>query len=442
MPLLESASSSSSSLASLMQKQENLRPLTKKPTLQHKENHDRLQESADMTRTGNGAEVPDDESSSYYLDSPWQNASDYRYRRQTLTGGGAFVHLGKTGGSSLSVLLRNGCHSWLPHPCRTAIVNESAASHWIVSYYHVADMGLLPRSQHATYVISIRDPLLRTLSALQYHHALNVQARNEWDTIHHKYRRRYQTVCQTCFPTLEHFVRHLGDDIDKSNDVSLDFTYPFGKNEMEFQPPRSSCTDFVRALFHGRVRPFIHLYFNYQRLLELLPSPQQETTTALSSSSDVVWLVTRLEHLWEDWKVVNHFVEEHYPAVTTQQAYDSFRQQEDDPQAATVHHHHHHHSNPDENQNDTTAENNGIHIRNTAHLNLPVSRTLSPSAQAILCRALQSEYNAYFQILGQAQNINRADLIQALVTARQACPHVTVDLQFLAQAAKHKQNKG
>jgi len=50
--------------------------------------------------------------------------------------GGAFVHIGKTGGSSLSVLLRNGCHSWMPHPCRN-VTRETRASELIESYYHV-----------------------------------------------------------------------------------------------------------------------------------------------------------------------------------------------------------------------------------------------------------------------------------------------------------------
>ena len=30
---------------------------------------------------------------------------------------GAFIHVGKTGGSTLSLLLRNGCHSFVPKPC-------------------------------------------------------------------------------------------------------------------------------------------------------------------------------------------------------------------------------------------------------------------------------------------------------------------------------------
>lgn len=50
---------------------------------------------------------------------------------------GAFVHIGKTAGSSLSVLLRNGCHSFVPKPCRTIpALEESMASKLVESYYH------------------------------------------------------------------------------------------------------------------------------------------------------------------------------------------------------------------------------------------------------------------------------------------------------------------
>jgi len=49
---------------------------------------------------------------------------------------GAFVHIGKTAGSTLSLLLRNGCHSFLPKPCRRIPAPESMASHLVGSYYH------------------------------------------------------------------------------------------------------------------------------------------------------------------------------------------------------------------------------------------------------------------------------------------------------------------
>ena len=41
--------------------------------------------------------------------------------------GGAFVHVGKTGGSTLAGFLRNACHSYIPKPCGV-IPNETLVS--------------------------------------------------------------------------------------------------------------------------------------------------------------------------------------------------------------------------------------------------------------------------------------------------------------------------
>jgi hypothetical protein len=57
---------------------------------------------------------------------------------------GAFVHLGKTAGSTLSYLLRNGCHSWVAKSCpdRSNMTQESHVSR-LTTYYHAPDFELL-----------------------------------------------------------------------------------------------------------------------------------------------------------------------------------------------------------------------------------------------------------------------------------------------------------
>lgn len=47
----------------------------------------------------------------------------------------AFIHLGKTGGSSLSLQLRNGCHSFVKKPCHD-VENETIVSEMVTDYYH------------------------------------------------------------------------------------------------------------------------------------------------------------------------------------------------------------------------------------------------------------------------------------------------------------------
>jgi hypothetical protein len=48
---------------------------------------------------------------------------------------GAFIHMGKTAGSSVSLLLRNGCHSFMPKPCRSVPL-ETIVSRLVGTYYH------------------------------------------------------------------------------------------------------------------------------------------------------------------------------------------------------------------------------------------------------------------------------------------------------------------
>ena len=54
---------------------------------------------------------------------------------------GAFIHMGKTAGSSVSLLLRNGCHSYMPKPCRDVPL-ETIVSRLVGTYYHGMCVGV------------------------------------------------------------------------------------------------------------------------------------------------------------------------------------------------------------------------------------------------------------------------------------------------------------
>jgi hypothetical protein len=49
-----------------------------------------------------------------------------------------FIHIGKTGGSTLTGVIRNSCHSFVRKSgrCQGAIQNESIASELVTAYYH------------------------------------------------------------------------------------------------------------------------------------------------------------------------------------------------------------------------------------------------------------------------------------------------------------------
>jgi hypothetical protein len=283
--------------------------------------------------------------------------------------GGAFVHMGKTGGSALSVLLRNGCHSWMAHPCRN-VTNETIASELIESYYHVPDFAFLRQSQHDFYVITLRDPFDRAVSAFVFEHILNRIVRNDLTTLTPSKQKVLENA-YACFPTLEKFVSHL-----KGNSSS--YYYPYKKNAVMPTP----CRDFARAAFHGQVRPFNHMYFSFQRIKTFLPAPDSQTI-----------LVTRQERLWDDWKSINKWLGHDREVVIPEKV-------------------------------------DHAEIRNTTHLQLPVTRRLSPEGTQTLCAALQGEYDTYVWFLKRAKNLNANDVLKSVGQARRRCPKLKVNLNL------------
>jgi hypothetical protein len=289
--------------------------------------------------------------------------------------GGAFVHIGKTGGSTLSKRLRNGCASMRAHPCYT-VADETMASQLIHSYYHVMDFGLLPTSHHDFYLLSLRDPFDRFVSAFTYEHILNRRATNDTHSLN-RFQLNVLDNAYLCFPTLEAFSAYFtqGDPYD--------FHYPYKYNIVE---PRS-CRDFALAVFHGRVRLFHHLYFNYQRIQELLP-------TAAGGGEGPILLATRLESLWEDWTAANRYLGQTTDVVI--------------PHDASAH------------ERDMMG-----------YVDLPVTKDLSETGRQAICYALQLEYNAYFWLVSRAKNLGKKDLAETLMRARQRCPSVQLDFKAL-----------
>jgi hypothetical protein len=210
------------------------------------------------------------------------------------THGGAFIHIGKTGGSTLSMLLRNGCHSFIKKPCRQ-VPNETVTSKRIEAYYHVPDFGNLALTNHSFYLITLRDPFDRIKSAFAAQHPANDIARGKRTT---KIDLNGRTAVYHCFPSLEVFAELLGDD-------PTNYYYPYKPNVLVLK----NCTVFARACFDAKVRRMNHFYFNYERIWSLFPA-----------FSRVAIYATRKEHLLEDWKRINTMLGEKEEAVIPQEA--------------------------------------------------------------------------------------------------------------------------
>ena len=268
---------------------------------------------------------------------------------------GAFIHLGKCGGSSLSVHLRNGCHSFVRKPCRPKVANESYISK-LTTYVHTPDFDKLGRSDWTFdfYAVTIRDPLQRFMSAFAYMHPENRLTALQQ-------RRAAQPVFE-CFPTLESFSKHIGDDFKNHQDYNS--TSP---SEVD----SSNCTLLARALLVNRVRPAQHFYYDTKYIQSKLPV-------------DKPVLVLRNEFLWRDWVTANQWLGDKEVAIF-----------------------------PDD------------HIRDFSNKTLRVNKTLSEVGRRRLCLALEQEYRAYWNIIARAVNFFPEEKeASTVLLSKQSCPEL------------------
>ena len=163
---------------------------------------------------------------------------------------GAFIHIGKTGGGTLTRILRNACHSFQKKSCKSSGANESHVSKF-TTYYHVPDFsnGRLAGQSHKYdfYVMTTRDPLDRTISAFGYEHPDNILARGHQRLKHLKYHQRKQLF--SCFPNLDVFSKYDGNVRTNQTD---------------------SCTKLARSIFDHQVPLFAHLHWDMQRIVPML----------------------------------------------------------------------------------------------------------------------------------------------------------------------------
>jgi len=273
-----------------------------------------------------------------------------------------FIHVGKTGGSTLSTLLRNGCTSFVQGPCRN-ITHETVVSKYVEHYYHVPDFWRLPKTKHEAFVISVRDPFDRSVSSLLYHHPQNAKVYQLQQTKKQLY---YGPLVYACFPTLEDFAQLMQGSSTNCN-------YPYRQNSIV----ADDCAGLACAVLHGKVRLFSHLFFNYRNILY----------TKLPTEPKRKIYVLRQEYMWQDWKQLNKLLGQTKEVVV-----------------------------PKDSSN----------LRNISGIALPITRNISTDGKQKLCLALKSEFEAYFQLLLLAINIDDSGFKKSLSIADTNCPNLNV----------------
>jgi hypothetical protein len=310
----------------------------------------------------------------------------------------SFLHIGKTGGSTISVNIRNGCHEYYMEPCKERqhdgwILNETVASQRIQSYYHMEQIPHDKLEKITTIVTVVRNPINRFLSAFAYAHPLNFQA----TSLSHS----RETMEQfSCFPKLTYLVKaamgkaeiswnkaHINALREKERQVN---TVQFGKMYSRPKPirevvPPMNCTELAMLAFGMNKTldvetTFVnHMTFDYRQYYRSMPADKEI-------------FVLRHETLWEDWRLANDLLSK-----------DNMKYN-DLPNAPPFH----------------RVE------RNVSHFYAMKERYKLHSLQEKhwLCELLQDEIRTYLMILIRAVNLSENDLREAMDDVDKSCSEV------------------
>ena len=336
---------------------------------------------------------------------------------------GAFIHLGKTGGSSLSKHLKNGCHSFIPKPCQNVSAENETPLSKLTTYYHAPDfpdlVGFfvtgkpkLKRRQvvdYDFYVFTTRDPFDRIQSAFQYSMPDNQLAyRFDWKLYNETLRgdsalnstdleekmkkdmmdeMRSTGVWQSykCFPNLQTFVDYIGDS-------------PLDYENVSWASVRKDCTHVARLAVHHKIGQMQHLFWDLKKLTD---GVNITTRTGHHASADdnhsKLILVVRNEFLWTDWSNANKMFGDDGSA---------WQQSVHEP-----------------------------HERDSS--SLPLERTsLTDAGRERLCNAIKDDYNTYFEVLSRAANLEEQDLVASMDIAKRNCPMLQFNMNLFPLVVK------
>ncbi len=318
---------------------------------------------------------------------------------------GAFIHVGKTGGSTLSSQLLNGCHSFVAKPCdrkNPELYQENVVSK-LTTYFHTPDFITFPEKNtselhknalnYEFFVFTSRDPLERAISSYLASHPENrvieaftkskarIMASPDAKDLENKdfverllklMERRVHfkdikgkdpktcTILYRCFPTLESYAKALSNV----------HAYEPG-NWTEFAL-KGNCSNVAKMTVHHGVKQDIpHHYWDLRRILYELREVDFSTKTVL---------VSRTDKLAQDWSGINRYLGQEGNITLSTKLRDSTKHE------------------------------------------YPIKNVLSEEGKKKLCFAMEEEYRVYLKLLRYAENLSESDLSESFARANKNCP--------------------
>ena len=328
----------------------------------------------------------------------------------------AFVHVGKSGGSTISLLLRNGCMTAVEGtPCEPERYKkiqevESTVSKRVDFYIHTphVESGKLAEyyGRVTSVVVVARDPLDRFVSAFLSRHPKNIDAtRMQNSKVRREYEARgkeppawaknvwgngdvqkdqyYRAAFTGCYPNLQELTNCAGG---KSIPIEVYNTTISWRKFQRMHSKKISlpCRSICKGIEDGTSEYIHHVKYNYESFLADLPSRTEV-------------FVIRTKNLWPDWIKVNNLLGAH-----------------EDVQIP----------------NDGSG---GQHV-NSRGGRQPVQNNLDAKGRVYVCEhLLKKDIIRYIDLLNRAANLSDDDVKSALEGINASCPSV---LESLAKQTK------
>mmetsp|Transcript_31780 Transcript_31780/g.72650 ORF Transcript_31780/g.72650 Transcript_31780/m.72650 type:complete len:456 (+) Transcript_31780:84-1451(+) len=328
----------------------------------------------------------------------------------------AFVHVGKSGGSTISLLLRNGCMTAVEGtPCEPERYKkiqeaESTVSKRVDFYIHTPHVESGKMAEYYGRVTSVvvvaRDPLDRFVSAFLSRHPKNIDAtRMQNSKVRREYEARgkeppawaknvwgngdvekdqyFRAAFEGCYPNLQELTNCAGGESIRTEVYNTTISWRLFRTKHSKQislPCRSIC----REIEDGTSEYIHHVKYNYEAFLADLPSRTEV-------------FVIRTKNLWPDWININNLL----------------GAQEDV-----------------EIPND---ESGGQHV-NSRGGRQPVRNNLDAKGQKYLCEhLLKKDIIRYIDLMNRAVNLSDEDVKREVEGINASCPTV---LESLAKQRK------
>lgn len=295
----------------------------------------------------------------------------------------------------------------------------------------VTSQQQLQQPKYQFLIVTLRDPLDRTISSYAWMHPLNVVEQN--NNTNYKNQQQsstgttYELFYNECFPSLDSFALAF------ENDTTVDVEYPTRRQHQRQIYDNNNtivdCKELARLSLNNEIADLEYFYWDTKYIWNnLISSNSSNSYSSLSMilNDDANLYVIRLESMDEDWKITNELL-----GVTMQQPHDERivvspvsdnDHDENEMNATNV-------TSGKEKQYNSSSSNYQDDIQSTTEKlnsnNLQyLAKFQHDENRMHLCNALISEYDAYIQLLYHATNISPTELEKSLTIARMNCPNL------------------